>query len=188
MFSSKGVTYKAMPDVEMVPLAVSVFVCVLLAVLGNLWVGDALKTWYPSLVKPPLLVPIWGFIVVGVAVYLVEGVVFYRLLVHVASPEGKVVAVTALVVLMVCNEAWNYAFFGLRSTLAALVGIVGFLAPLTVLMVALFVYEPLSGWLMLPYCIWVVYDVWWVQQLWYLNRDGQVQPGAAPEPASARPL
>jgi tryptophan-rich sensory protein len=165
-------------DVQAVPLAVSVGVCLGLAVLGNLWVGDALKTWYPRLVKPRWLVPLWGFIVVALAVYVVEGVVLYRLLVHVEPPEGKAVAVTALVVLMVANEAWNYAFFGLRSTLAALVGIVAFLAPLIVLMVALFAYEPLSGWLMLPYCAWVVYDVWWVHQLWLLNRGDPAAPGA----------
>jgi tryptophan-rich sensory protein len=168
-------------DVEVVPLVVSAAVCIALAVLGNLWVGDALKTWYPSLAKPRLLPPLWAFIAVAVAVYVVEGVVLYRLLVRVAPPEGKVVAVTALVVLMVCNEAWNYAFFGLRSTLAALVGIVGFLAPLTVLMVALFAYEPVSGWLMLPYCAWVVYDVWWVHQLWRLNPGGSAVQGAMSE-------
>jgi len=159
-------------DVEPVPLAIAVSACVLLALLGNVWVGDALKTWYPGLVKPRLLVPLWAFIAVGVTVYVVEGVVLYRLLVCVESLQGKLVAVTALVVLMVYNEAWNYAFFGLRSTLAALVGIVAFLAPLTILMVALFAYEPISGWLMSPYCLWVAYDLWWVCQLRRLNPGG----------------
>jgi tryptophan-rich sensory protein len=168
-------------DVEVGPLVVSAAVCVSLAVLGNLWVGDALKTWYPALAKPRFLPPLWAFIVVAVLVYVVEGVALYRLLVHVAAPEGKVVGVTALVAVMVCNEAWNYAFFGLRSTLAALVGIIGFLAPLTVLMVALFAYEPVSGWLMLPYCGWVAYDAWWVHRLWRLNPGGPDNPGAAPD-------
>jgi translocator protein len=155
--------------VEVVPLAVSVAVCLALAVLGNVWVGDALTTWYPRLVKPRLLVPLWGFIVVGVTVYALEGVVLYRLLAYVTPVEGKVVSVTALVVVMVYNEAWNYAFFGLRSTFAALIGLIGFLAPFTILMVALFTYDPISGWLMSPYCLWVAYDVWWVHQLWRLN-------------------
>jgi benzodiazapine receptor len=159
-------------DVEVVPLVVAVAVCLAAAVLGNVWVGDALKTWYPGLVKPRLLIPLWAFIVVGVTVYVIEGVVLYRLLVYVESPQGKVVTVTALVVLMVYNEAWNYAFFGLRSTLAALVGIVAFLAPLTILTVALFAYEPISGWLMSPYCLWVAYDLWWVYQLRRLNPGG----------------
>jgi tryptophan-rich sensory protein len=155
--------------VELLPLLVSIAVCLLLAVVGNAWTGDALQTWYPKLVKPRLLVPLWAFIAVGVAVYIVEGVILYRLLVHVGSPEAKLVSVTALLAVMIYNEAWNYAFLGMRSTLAALVAIVGFLAPLAVLMVALFAYEPISGWLLLSYCFWVAYDVWWVYQLWRLN-------------------
>jgi tryptophan-rich sensory protein len=158
-----------MPAVALVPLAIAVSVCLLLALLGNVWTGDALRTWYPGLVKPRLQAPLWAFIAVALVVYVLEGVVLYRLLVVVADPAGRLVAVTALLVVMASNEGWNYAFFGLRSTLAAWVGIVAFLAPLTTLMVALFAYEAVSGWLLLPYCLWVAYDVWWVHQLWRLN-------------------
>jgi tryptophan-rich sensory protein len=161
-----------MAEVQLIPLLVSVVVCLALAVVGNAWAGDALKTWYPQLVKPRLLPPLWGFIVVGLVVYIAEGIALYRLLVHIDTLEGRIVSVTALLVVMVGNEAWNYAFFGLRSTLAALVGIVAFAAPLTILMVALFCYEPVSGWLLAPYCLWVAYDVWWVYQLWRLNPGG----------------
>lgn len=167
-----------MLDVEIVPLIVSATVCISLAVLGSVWVGDALETWYPGLAKPQFLPPAWAFIAIGIAVYVVEGVVLYRLLVHVVPLEGKVVAGTALVTLMVCNEAWNYAFFGLRSTLAALVGMVGFLAPLIVLMVALFAYDPVSGWLMVPYCALVGYEIWWIHRLWCLNPDRTFEPAA----------
>lgn len=158
-----------MPELHLIPLAVSATVCVVLAVAGNAWVGDSLKSWYPQLVKPRAQAPLWTFFVVGATVYLIEGIVLYRLLVHMPTPESKIVSVTALLAVMAYNEAWNYAFFGLRSTLAALVGIVGFLAPLVVLMTALFAYEPTSGWVMASYCAWVIYDVWWVYQLWRLN-------------------
>lgn len=158
-----------MSDLQLIPLTIAIAVCLVLAVLGNFWVGDALKTWYPTLSKPRCLVPLWTFILVGITVYFLQGIVLYRLLVYVQVPEGKLVSLTALIVVMVGNEAWNYAFFGLRSCLAAFVGIVAFVAPLVVLMTALFAYEPWSGWLLLPYCFWVAYDVWWVYLLWQLN-------------------
>jgi tryptophan-rich sensory protein len=41
----------------------------------------------------------------------------------------------------------------MKSLLAALVGIIAFAAPLAILMVALFAFEPFSGWLLLPYCV-----------------------------------
>lgn len=83
---------------------------------------------------------------------------------------------TALIVVMFYNEAWNYAFFGMKSLLAALVGIIAFAAPLAILMVALIAFEPFSAWLLLPYCVWVIYDIWWVDQLRRFNLE---QPSIA---------
>lgn len=150
-------------------IALAAAICLAAAVLGNLWVGDALTTWYPRLNKPRGMAPLWLFILVGVSVYVIEGVVLYRLFTRPLPPAARLVCLTAVVVLIFANEAWNYAFFGLRSTLAALVGIVAFLAPLGNTMAALAAYDPVSAALLVPYCLWVGYDVWWVHQLWRLN-------------------
>lgn len=164
-------TEATIAGLQFVPLSISLFLCLFLAVLGNVWVGDALKTWYPTLIKPRLLVPLWAFVAVGIAVYLIEGIVCYRLLVYVTESQNQIVAITALLVLMIYNEAWNYVFFSMRNLQAALVGIVGYCAPLAVLMATLFTYERVSGWIMLPYCLWVVYDVCWVYLLGQLNSE-----------------
>jgi tryptophan-rich sensory protein len=158
-----------MLNIKLSSLTLSLLICVSLALLGNVWVGDALQTWYKELIKPKFLIPLWGFYTVGIVVYLLDAIVLYRLLEFIESFQGKSITLTAMIVVMICNEAWNYSFFGLRSTLAALVGIVSFLAPLTILMVALFQYEVISGWLLVPYCGWVMYDVVWVYRLWQLN-------------------
>jgi translocator protein len=158
---------------KLTSLTIALVICLSFALLGNLWVGNALQTWYKNLKKPKFLVPLWGFYFIGATVYLLDAIVLYRLLSFVESFQGKSITLTAMVVIMAYNEAWNYAFFGMRSTLAGLVGIVSFLAPLTILMVALFQYEIISGWLLVPYCGWVIYDVIWVYGLWRLNSDPQ---------------
>lgn len=150
-------------------LSVSVLACIVLAAAGNAWVGDGLRTWYPQLTKPRWQIPLWGFMLIGVAVYIVDGIVLYRLMTCVPRWSDRVVAISALAAVMTYNEAWNYAFFGLRSLRIALGAMVGFMAPLGVLMVALFAYDAVSGWLLLPYCVWVVYDVWWIRELVRLN-------------------
>lgn len=155
-------------------LAISVGVCLALATAGNAWVGDGLTAWYPALKKPRLQIPLWGFMLIGVAVYIIDGIVLYRLMTHVDDPADRTVALTAVIVLMICNEAWNYAFFGLRNLPIARATMIGYLAPLAIMMVALVAYDPISGWLMAPYCAWVAYDVWWIGQLVRLN----------PQPAS----
>jgi len=152
-----------------------VVVCVAMAVLGGLLAGNALKTWFANLVKPRFQIPMWLFYIVGAIVYIMDGIILYRLIEFVQVPQAKVVAITALLVVMLFNELWNYAFFGLRSTLAGFLGIIAFLAPLTILEIALLQYEILSGLLLLPYCAWVVlYNIPWARALWKLNSSESV--------------
>jgi tryptophan-rich sensory protein len=145
---------------------------VAMAVLGTILAGSALREWFAQLKTPRWQLPMWAFITVGAVVYVLDAVILYRLLTLVQDADARVVALTALVVVMLYNELWNYAFIGLRSTYAGLVGVLGFLAPLAVLQVALAVYERTSGLLFLVYVVWVVaYDVPWSYTLWRLNPD-----------------
>jgi tryptophan-rich sensory protein len=155
---------------EPVGVAVAAGICVGMAALGAAVTGTGVRTWYPTIRHPSFEPPLWGFVLIGMLVYLLEGIVLYRLLTNVDDRGGRVVAVAALVIVMLYNELWNAALFRLRSPFAAFIGLLGFLAPLGILEVALFVYEPASGWLMLVYVAWVlVYDVQWSYRLWRLN-------------------
>jgi translocator protein len=91
--------------------------------------------------------------------------VLYRILVT----RGRGICLTLALVVMLCNELWNYFFFGLRSTLAGSVGIALFLVPLTALIFVLFRYERVSAMLRAPYYLWVLYDLAWTFELWRLN-------------------
>ncbi len=143
-----------------------------MAVLGTLLAGSALKEWFVRLNTPRWQLPMWAFISTGVVGYVLDGVILYRLLTVLQDAGGRVVALTALIVVMLYNELWNYAFIGLRSTYAGLVGVLAFLAPLTVLQVALAVYDRPSALLLMVYVVWVLaYDVPWSYALWRLNPD-----------------
>ena len=151
-------------------LAISGGICAAVAVLEGLLTGDGLKTWYPRLRKPRWHLPMWGFVAVAVLVYLIDGFVAYRALTAVASWEGRIVVLTALMVVMVLNALWNYAYFRYRSTLIGLLGLIGFLGPLVVLQVALFAYDTLAALVHMPYLIWVIlYDLPLFYALWHLN-------------------
>lgn len=92
--------------------------------------------------------------------YVIDGFVAYRVLTAVPSAGDRTVALTALVVVMVLNALWNYAFFEYRSTLVGFLGIIGFLGLLLVLQTALFVYDPVAVWVHLAYALYVLaYDV-----------------------------
>ena len=97
-------------------------------------------------------------------------VVLYRVLSLVGDARGRAISLGLALGVMLLNEIWNYAFFGLRSTLAGFLGIVVFVALLTALVAVLLRYERFSAVLVVPYYLWVMlYDLAWTYQLWRLN-------------------
>jgi tryptophan-rich sensory protein len=157
---------------DLIALAVAVAVPVGMAALGTVLAGSALKDWFVHLKGPRWQLPLWAFIAVGALGYLLDAVILYRLITVVDDPGGRVVALTALVVVMLYNELWNYACIGRRSTYAGWIGVLAFLAPLAILQVALAVYDRPSAVLILVYVVWVLaYDVPWSYALWRLNPD-----------------
>ena len=151
------------------PLLAAVAVPVLFAVFGTVLVGGSGLEWYESLEKPWFLVPLGIFYLVGALYYALFAVVLYRVLSRVEHPRGRALSFGLAVGVMLLNELWNYAFFGLRSTLAGFLGMLVFLALLTALVSALRRHEGFSAVLLVPYYAWVLYDVAWTYALWRLN-------------------
>jgi benzodiazapine receptor len=151
------------------PLLVAVALPVLFAIFGTALVGGSGLEWYEGLEKPRFLVPLGIFYLVGALYYVLFAVVLYRVLSRVGDPRGRAISLGLSLGVMLFNELWNYAFFGLRSTLVGFLGIVVFLALLTALIAALVRYERFSAVLVVPYYLWVLYDLAWTHELWRLN-------------------
>ncbi len=151
------------------PLLVAVVLPVLFAVFGAALVGGSGLEWYEGLAKPRFLVPLGIFYLVGSLYYALFAIVVYRILARIEGPRERATSLGLAVGVMLLNELWNYAFFGLRSTLAGLLGIFVFLVLLSVLMAALVRYERYSAGLLVPYYLWVLYDLAWTYELWRLN-------------------
>jgi tryptophan-rich sensory protein len=157
--------------VNLIALAIAVGASLGMAVLGTVLAGDSLKTWYPTIRHPRFEPPLWGFVLVGLIVYVIDAIILYRLFAVVGDSGIRVSAIGALLVVMLGNELWNALLFRLRSPYAAMIGLVGFIGLLGVLVVTLFLADAISGWLMLAYLAWVVgFDVPWIVRLWQLNR------------------
>lgn len=151
-------------------LAVVVAWTVLMAVLGTVIAGTAVKTWYPSLAKGRIEIPLGLFAFVGLVFYVFEAIVGYRLLERLDDTRTTALVVFALVVVMLYNELWNGALFRLRSPFAALIALLGFLAPLAILLVGCALIDLPSLILMGMYAAWVIgYDIPWIYGLWRAN-------------------
>ena len=152
-------------------LAIVVAWTVLMAVLGTVVAGPAVKTWYPSLAKGRIEIPLALFALVGLVFYVVEAIVAYRLLERL--DETTALVLVSLAVVMLYNELWNGALFRLRSPFAALVALVGFLAPLAILVVGCALVDVPSLVLVGIYAAWVIgYDLPWIFGLWRANSPG----------------
>src|SRR5829696_5951442 len=152
------------------PLLAAVALPVLFAVFGTILVGGSGLEWYEQLKMPWFVVPLGIFYLVGALYYVLFAIVLYRVLSRVGDARGRAISLGLALGVMLFNELWNYAFFGLRSTLAGFLGIVVFLVLLTALVAALLRYERFSAVLVVPYYLWVLlYDLAWTYELWRLN-------------------
>ena len=144
-----------------------------MAVLGTVLAGNAVRTWYPTLAKGRIEIPIPLFALLGLVCYVFEAIVGYRLLERLDTTPTAVLVLVALVVVMLYNELWNAALFRLRSPFAALIALLGFLAPLAILLVGCALVDAPSFVLIGLYAAWVVgYDLPWIHGLWRANQLG----------------
>lgn len=140
------------------------------AVLGNALTGNAATKWYPSLRKSRLVLPMWAFIPIGVAYYVMCGGLLYRLQALVAPSPDRRTAIVLLLSMMGANEGWNYLFFGRKDLRASFVGMLGFVGLAVALYRVLDRIDGRSATILLPYLGWLGYDVVWAEELWRLNK------------------
>lgn len=148
----------------------AVTLCVAVAVLEGWLSAEGLPTWYAGLAKPWWHVPMWGFVLVAVAVYLMDGWIAYRLCVVRLTAGNRAIGLTALAVVMMFNAFWNYALLASEDLSVAVLGLFAFLAPLIILQVVLAVYDRRSAVVFGVYVAWVVlYDIPLYYAMWQMN-------------------
>lgn len=135
----------------------SVLLAQSVGVLGSVFMGDALSTWYlnlavPSWNPPPYVFgPVWTvlYTLMGVAVYLVWGM-------NRAQPYRRR-ALTWYGIQLALNGLWTPLFFGLHSPLLALIDIILLVVAIVTTMFYFHRVHKISALLLLPYLTWVVF-------------------------------
>lgn len=143
-------------------LIVVVSFCAVAEVSGALlFVGERLTTWWPTLNHPAWAPPLWAWGIIGVAYNMMAVLLLFRSW-GVLAAGGSVLPLAGSVALVVANQLWSGAFFGLESALAGLLALIPYTALTAWLMVVLRKHDPTSAWLLAPYCLWLVYDFVWL--------------------------
>jgi benzodiazapine receptor len=156
------------PDIP--KLALCIGLCFVFAFAGSTFTPVPGSEWYYHVLNKPswnppdwLFPPAWSllFLLMGTALYLVVQ----------QSSEKTTIRVPLIVfgVQLLLNLGWSAAFFGLHSPLLALMVIVLLWLAILLTIVKFKAVSPLSGYLLIPYLMWVTFASVLNFTIWRLN-------------------
>jgi hypothetical protein len=93
------------------PLTLTLTSTLAAATIGNSFISKEDLAWLQARRRPRMQISTSAFAVVGIAYYVIMGVVIYR-----SSDRRDSTTTRLALVVLVLNEVWNVAFFGGRST------------------------------------------------------------------------
>lgn len=129
--------------------------CNLLGAIGSFWAGGN-SDWYKNLNKPSFNPPSWLFGPVWSLLFSLMGVALYFVFFS-GSSQVRIIALILFVIQFILNILWSYFFFGLHNPLFALIEIIFLLILIILTSIYFFKISDLSGALMIPYLLWVVF-------------------------------
>ena len=120
--------------------------------LGSYIQGEALREWYPTLVKSPATPPAILFPIAWSILYLLMGLSVGTMLV-----KGDMSVLRLWILQLLLNFLWSVCFFALRSPFVGLLVILA----LDVAVFAYIVYTAgrrgVAAWLFVPYMVWLIF-------------------------------
>ena len=124
--------------------------------IGGLATAPGVRDWYPSLNKPTWTPPAWVFGPVWTALYLciaVAGFLAWRQ----RGFGGAKWAMWLFAIQLALNAGWSWTFFYLRQPGWGFVEIMLLWAAILATTAAFFRITAYSGWLFVPYLLWVTF-------------------------------
>jgi len=152
-----------------VKLVVSLFVPLLVGVVGGIVTAPAIGAWYTGLKKPAFNPPAAVFGPAWTVLYLLMGVAFFLVWRRAADDPLARFAMAAFGVQLALNLAWSLLFFGLHSPLLGLVDIALLWLAILITIVYFFRVSTAAGVLMLPYILWVTFAAALNFSIWTFN-------------------
>ncbi|MGD8814162.1 MAG: tryptophan-rich sensory protein [Anaerolineales bacterium] len=125
--------------------------------------------WYATLNKPTWSPPNWLFGPVWSVLYLLMAIAAWLVWRRI-DQTGAVLALGLYALQLVLNAAWSWIFFGRHQLGLALVELLMLLLAILATLIAFWRVEPISGYLLLPYLLWVAFASFLNLTLWRLNR------------------
>ena len=132
-------------------------VCLLAGVIGSYFTTPAIATWYDTLQKPFFTPPPWVFAPVWTILYILMGISLWLVWREWSATETRDarLAFKLFFLQLGLNVLWSILFFGLRSPLAGMIGIIVLWIAILATIVVFFRISRTAGLLLIPYIAWV---------------------------------
>lgn len=148
-------------------LIILIIACNLIGAIGAVWTSSD-SPWYKEINKPSFNPPSWIFGPVWTLLFTLMGISLYFVW---TSPSSniKIIALALFAVQFLFNVAWSYLFFGLNKPLWSFIEILFLLVLIIATAFSFFKINKPSGYLLIPYLLWVSFAAILNYSIWKLN-------------------
>jgi tryptophan-rich sensory protein len=137
-------------------LLFSIVVCQLAGIIGSLFTMPAIPAWYAALNKPAFAPSGTVIGAVWLVLYTLMGISLYLVWQKGINKKTRP-ALYAFGIQLALNALWSVLFFGLRSPLYGLIGIVALWFAILVTINTFRKISKHAAWLLVPYIAWVTF-------------------------------
>lgn len=135
-------------------LALLVFICEGVGILGSYFTISQIPTWYAILQKPLFSPPNYIFAPVWTTLYFLMGLSLFLVLEKkLKKDRNKIIMLFSLSLLL--NFIWSFVFFGLHSPVLAFVDIAMLWGSIIFLIYEFWKHSKTASLLLIPYLLWV---------------------------------
>lgn len=145
-----------------------IVLCNLVGSVGGIWSGGD-SDWYKNLNKPSFNPPSWVFAPVWILLFTMMGVALYFVF---TAPDSnlKNIAFILFGVQFIFNILWSYLFFGAQEVGLAFLNIIILGLLIAATGIVFYFVKSTSGFLLIPYFLWVGFATVLNGVIWDLNR------------------
>ena len=164
-----------MKNINILKLALSIAICQSAGIIGSVFTVSAISTWYSTLTKPSFSPPNFVFGPVWITLYTLMGISLYLIWsAYTKAKKGKnkkeiKSSLNIFGIHLALNAAWTIIFFGLRNPFLAFLEIIVLWVFILVIIYRFWQIDKRSGYLLIPYLLWVTIAMSLNYNIWRLN-------------------
>jgi len=138
-------------------LILSIFICFLPGIIGSVFSYESVNTWYNTINKPAFNPPDYIFAPAWAVLYFIMGISLFLIWKEGLQNKNVRSAFIIFIIQLLFNGIWSVIFFGLQSITGGFIVIMLLLVLIFLCIIRFKKISPLSGYLLVPYFLWVVF-------------------------------